>query len=212
MQLATVDIAQERLDEAAARLAVAEAHVRTTPPDRRRRLQVAIASLKLSLAGRRGNFASVVEQARFLASPLTGPSDEDIALGSDLRAVALMNLGIVEEWSLGLPDAERHPGYLACRARPPPRRLPPAGPAGRGRRQLHPHPLNQPVTLALAQLIGEFAHTPGTLPATLLALPPQQAAPEETFMEVTRDAADGRTQAANGELAAAAFVMGRRGT
>jgi LuxR family transcriptional regulator, maltose regulon positive regulatory protein len=105
---ATVDIAQGRLDEAAAHLAVAEAHVRTTPPDRRRRLQVAIASLKLSLAGRRGNFASVVEQARFLASPLTGPSDEDIALGSDLRAVALMNLGIVEEWSLGLQDAERH--------------------------------------------------------------------------------------------------------
>jgi LuxR family maltose regulon positive regulatory protein len=105
---ATVDIAQGRLDEAAAHLAVAEAHVRTTPPDRRRRLHVAIASLKLSLAGRRGNFASVVEQARFLASPLTGPSDEDIALGSDLRAVALMNLGIVEEWSLGLPDAERH--------------------------------------------------------------------------------------------------------
>jgi len=105
---ATVDIAQGRLDEAAAHLAVAEAHVRTTPPDRRRRLQVAIASLKLSLAGRRGNFASVVEQARFLASPLTGPSDEDIALGSDLRAVALMNMGIVEEWSLGLPDAERH--------------------------------------------------------------------------------------------------------
>ena len=105
---ATVDIAQGRLDEAAAHLAVAEAHVRTTPPDRRRRLQVAIASLKLSLAGRRGNFASVVEQARFLASPVTGPSDQDIALGSDLRAVALMNLGIVEEWSLGLPDAERH--------------------------------------------------------------------------------------------------------
>jgi LuxR family transcriptional regulator, maltose regulon positive regulatory protein len=105
---ATVDIAQGRLDETAAHLAVAEAHVRTTPPDRRRRLQVAIAALNLSLAGRRGNFASVVEQARFLASPLTGPSDEDIALGSDLRAVALMNLGTAEAWTLGLPDAERH--------------------------------------------------------------------------------------------------------
>jgi LuxR family transcriptional regulator, maltose regulon positive regulatory protein len=105
---ATVDIAQGRLDEAAAHLAVADAHAGTAPPDRRRRLQMAIAALNLSLAGRRGNFASVVEQARFLASPLTGPSDEDIALGSDLRAVALMNLGIVEEWSLGLPDAERH--------------------------------------------------------------------------------------------------------
>jgi len=69
---------------------------------------MAIASLKLSLARRRGDLAGVIEQARFLASPLTGQSDEDIALGSDLRAVALMNLGIIEAWSLGLPDAERH--------------------------------------------------------------------------------------------------------
>ena len=105
---ATVDITQGRLDEAAAHLAVAEAHAGTAPPDRHHRLQIAIAALNLSLAGRRGNFASVVEQARFLADPLTGPSDVDIALGSDLRAVALMNLGIVEEWSQGLPDAERH--------------------------------------------------------------------------------------------------------
>ena len=105
---ATVDLFQGRLDEAAAHLAVAETYAETAPPDRRRRLQVAIASLKLSLARRRGHFAGVLEQAKFLASPVTGPSDEDIALGSDLRVVALMNLGIVEAWSMGLPDAERH--------------------------------------------------------------------------------------------------------
>jgi LuxR family maltose regulon positive regulatory protein len=52
--------------------------------------------------------AGVIELVRFLASPVTGQSDEDIALGSDLRAVALMNLGTVEAWSLGLEDAERH--------------------------------------------------------------------------------------------------------
>ena len=102
------DLAQGRLDEAAAHLAVAEAYAETTPPDRQRRLRVAVASLKLSLARRRGHLAGVIEQARFLASPVTGQSDEDIALGSDLRAVALMNLGTVEAWSLGLPDAERH--------------------------------------------------------------------------------------------------------
>jgi LuxR family maltose regulon positive regulatory protein len=105
---ATVDLFQGRLDEAAAHLAVAEAYAETPPPDRQRRLRVAIASLKLSLARRRGHFAGVLEQAKFLASPVTGPSDEDIALGNDLRVVALMNLGIVEAWSLGLPDAERH--------------------------------------------------------------------------------------------------------
>jgi LuxR family transcriptional regulator, maltose regulon positive regulatory protein len=105
---ATVDLVQGRLDEAAAHLAVAETYAETAPPDRQRRLQVAIASLKLSLARRRGHFAGVIEQAKFLDSPVTGQSDEDIALGRDLRAVALMNLGIVEAWSLGLPDAERH--------------------------------------------------------------------------------------------------------
>jgi LuxR family maltose regulon positive regulatory protein len=105
---ATVDLVQGRLDEAAAHLAVADTYAGTTPPDRQRRRRVAIASLKLSLARRRGHFASVLEQAKFLASPVTGQSDEDIALDSDLRAVALMNLGIVEAWSLALPDAERH--------------------------------------------------------------------------------------------------------
>jgi LuxR family maltose regulon positive regulatory protein len=102
------DLAQGRLDEAAAHLTVAETYAKTTTPDRQRRRQMAIASLKLSLARRRGDLAGVIEQARVLASPVTGPSSGDIALGSDLRAVALMNLGTAEAWSLGIPDAERH--------------------------------------------------------------------------------------------------------
>jgi LuxR family maltose regulon positive regulatory protein len=105
------DLVQGRLDEAAAHLAVAETYAETAPPERQRRLQVAVASLQLSLARRRGHRAGVIEQARLLASPVTGQSDEDIALGSDLRAVALMNLGTAEAWSLegpDAPDAERH--------------------------------------------------------------------------------------------------------
>jgi LuxR family transcriptional regulator, maltose regulon positive regulatory protein len=105
------DLAQGRLNEAAAHLAVAEPHAGTAPPDRRHRLQAAVASLQLSLARRRGDLAGVIEQARFLASPVSGPSDGDIVLGSDLRAVALMNLGTAEAWTLGqadAPDAERH--------------------------------------------------------------------------------------------------------
>ena len=101
------DLVQGRLDEAAAHLVVAEAYAETAPPDRQHRLRVAIASLKLSLATRRGHLAGA-DQVRFLASPVTGQSNEDIALGSDLRAVALMNLGIAEAWTFGLPDAERH--------------------------------------------------------------------------------------------------------
>jgi LuxR family maltose regulon positive regulatory protein len=102
------DLVQGHLDEAAAHLAVAQTYAETAPPDRQHRLWVAIAALKLSLARRRGHLTDVLEQVEFLNSPVTGQSDEDIALGSDLRAVALMNLGTVEAWSLALPDAERH--------------------------------------------------------------------------------------------------------
>jgi LuxR family maltose regulon positive regulatory protein len=101
------NLAQGRLYKAAAHLAVAGAYAETAPPERQRRLRVAIASLTLALAARRGHLAGVTEQARFLDSPVTGQSDEDIALGADLRAVALMNLGTVEA-SVGLAAAERH--------------------------------------------------------------------------------------------------------
>jgi LuxR family transcriptional regulator, maltose regulon positive regulatory protein len=105
---ATSDLAQGRLDEAAAHLTVAETAITAMPPDRKHRLEVAIAALKLSLARKRGHLAGVVGQVRFLASPVTGQSDEDIALDSDLRAFALMNLGIAEAWSLANQDSERH--------------------------------------------------------------------------------------------------------
>jgi LuxR family transcriptional regulator, maltose regulon positive regulatory protein len=105
---ATSDLAQGRLDEAAAHLTVAEATMASTEPHRKRRLEVATAALRLSLARQRGQLEGVIEQVRFLASPITAQSDEDIALDSDLRAVALMNLGIVEAWVLGNTDSERH--------------------------------------------------------------------------------------------------------
>jgi LuxR family maltose regulon positive regulatory protein len=105
---ATSELARGRLAEAAAHLTVAETSIAATPADRRHRLDVATAALRLSLARKRGHLAGVVDQVRFLASPVSGQSDEDIALDSDLRAVALMNLGIVEAWSLGNQDSERH--------------------------------------------------------------------------------------------------------
>ncbi len=105
---ATSELASGQLEEAAAHLTVAEASITATSPDRKHRLEVATAALRLSLARKRGHLAGVVEQVRFLASPITAQSDEDIALDSDLRAVALMNLGTVEAWSLGNQDSERH--------------------------------------------------------------------------------------------------------
>ena len=102
------DIVQGRLHEAAARLDLAEQHAMTTPPDRQHRLKVAVASMKLELAMRRGHFDGIVEQVNFLSRPITARSNEEVALGSDLRAFALLTLGIVETWTLHLAEAEQH--------------------------------------------------------------------------------------------------------
>jgi LuxR family maltose regulon positive regulatory protein len=105
---ATDDIAQGRLDEATARLALARSHVATTPPERQRRLEITIASLDLLLARQCGNFADVIEQVNLLAEPVSGQSNADVTLSRDLRAQALLNLGTAEAWSLRLHDSERH--------------------------------------------------------------------------------------------------------
>ncbi len=104
---AAAELNQGRLEEAAAQLALAESHVQSAPPARRR-LAVAIASLRLALARRSGQFSEVVEQVNLLDASIANESSEPIAMGSELRGVALLNLGIVETWSGRLADAQRH--------------------------------------------------------------------------------------------------------
>jgi LuxR family maltose regulon positive regulatory protein len=105
---AAAELNQGRMEEAAAQLALAESHVQSVPPARRRRLAVAIASLRLALARRSGQFSEVIEQVRLLDASIADASTDQIAMGSELRGVALMNLGIVETWSGLRDDAERH--------------------------------------------------------------------------------------------------------
>jgi LuxR family maltose regulon positive regulatory protein len=105
---AAVQLAQGRLEEAAAQLALGEFYVQSVAPNRRRRLAVAIASLRLALARRSGKFMEAMEQVNLLEASIADESSQEIAMGSELRAVALMNLGIVETWSGRFDDAERH--------------------------------------------------------------------------------------------------------
>jgi LuxR family maltose regulon positive regulatory protein len=105
---AATQLAQGRLEEAATQLALAESNVQNAPPARRRRLMVAIASLRLALARRSGRCTEVIEQVSLLDASIADESSEPIAMGSELRGVALMNLGIVETWSRRFDDAERH--------------------------------------------------------------------------------------------------------
>jgi len=97
---AIADLEAMRLDEAEAHLRIARSHA-TTP-------RMAIMSLDLLLARLRGHFDGVFEQVDALPSLVIGQSNAEVALGSDLRAVALLNLGVTEAWSLRLADSERH--------------------------------------------------------------------------------------------------------
>jgi LuxR family transcriptional regulator, maltose regulon positive regulatory protein len=100
---AIADLDQMRLAEAAAHLEIARSHAATD-----HRLRTAVTSVDLLLARLRGHFDGVFEQVGALPSPAAGRSTADIALGNDLRAVALLNLGVTEAWSLRLADSERH--------------------------------------------------------------------------------------------------------
>ena len=102
------ELNQGRLEEAAAQLALAESYLQSAPPARRRRLTVAVASLRLALARRSGQFSEVIEQVNLLDASIAEESSDQIGMGSELRGVALLNLGIVETWSGRLADAERH--------------------------------------------------------------------------------------------------------
>jgi LuxR family maltose regulon positive regulatory protein len=105
---AAAELNQGRLDEAAAQLALAESRVPSAPPARRRHLTVAIASLRLAMARRNGQFDEVIEQVNLLDASIADDSNDPIPMDRELRAVALLNLGIVETWSGRLADAQRH--------------------------------------------------------------------------------------------------------
>jgi LuxR family transcriptional regulator, maltose regulon positive regulatory protein len=115
---AIADQYQLRLDQTDAHLRQVRAYATTTPPARRHRLQMAIASVDLLSARLRGDFDSIVEQAGALLRLGDGQTSANAALSSDLKAIAFLNLGVTEAWSLRLADSERHlaeGAALACR-------------------------------------------------------------------------------------------------
>jgi LuxR family maltose regulon positive regulatory protein len=115
---AIADQNQLRLDQTDAHLREVRAYAAIMPPAPRHRLQMAIASVDLLSARLRGHFDNIFEQAGALLCPGDGKMSADAALSSDLKAVALLNLGVTEAWSLRLADSERHlveGAALACR-------------------------------------------------------------------------------------------------
>jgi LuxR family transcriptional regulator, maltose regulon positive regulatory protein len=115
---AIADQYELRLDQTDAHLREVRAYAATTSPARRRRLRLAVASVDLLSARLRGDFDGIFEQAGALLGPGDGQPSAGAVLSGDLEAVALLNLGVTEAWSLRLADSERHlleGAALACR-------------------------------------------------------------------------------------------------
>ena len=87
---------------------LAERHAPQVRAERQRQFAVVLAIVRLELARRRGDLELALREVGPLLEPVEADSVTELTLSNDARAVALMNLGIVELWSFRLDDAERH--------------------------------------------------------------------------------------------------------
>ena len=105
---AYVELRQHSLEMAAAYLTLAKSHTSEVPADRQHHFAVMLAVVRLELARRRGDVESALREVGPLLVPVELSSAIELTLSNDAKAVALMNLGVVELWSFALDDAERH--------------------------------------------------------------------------------------------------------
>ena len=87
------------LEESAHYIAMVERRADAVPEERRQRFELQLAEIRLALARRRGDLATVQETMRPLEAALAAQPASARGLGNDLRAAALMNLGIAELWA-----------------------------------------------------------------------------------------------------------------
>ena len=115
-ELATVaaadELAQGSLEEAERLLGLAarrfEGPASVPPAGRRGQAQLLLGVVRLLLARQHGNLPVVAEEARRLQALTEAPDAVPAGLGEELRALALVNLGITEYWGGRLAEAEPH--------------------------------------------------------------------------------------------------------
>jgi LuxR family maltose regulon positive regulatory protein len=102
-RMAGNELAGGSLDEAERYLALATQGLGSVPADRRGRSELVLAIVRMRFARQRGDVSAVAELARqLLADPM------EPGLGGDLRALALIDLGIAELWTGRFEEADRH--------------------------------------------------------------------------------------------------------
>jgi LuxR family maltose regulon positive regulatory protein len=89
-------------------LAVAERGTASVPQARRGQLNVLISMVRLLLARQRTDVPGVAEEAQRLRAVADAPAYAPLGLSEELRALALINLGITEYWGGRLADAQPH--------------------------------------------------------------------------------------------------------
>ena len=110
---AAAELTGGSLEEGARYLALAAAGAASVPAGRRDHFHVTLAVLRLYLARQRGDLQALAEEVERLrsadaldaAQPSWGAGEVG---GEELRALALISLGIAELWSLRVRDAEAH--------------------------------------------------------------------------------------------------------
>jgi LuxR family transcriptional regulator, maltose regulon positive regulatory protein len=108
------DLLRGSVENAGRHLAQAVAGLAAVPADRRRRVQIMLAVLRLFLARRLVDFPVVAEEAQRLLALTEGADAAQLMKGAgevggdDLRAAAFISLGIAEMWALKFEDADRH--------------------------------------------------------------------------------------------------------
>jgi LuxR family maltose regulon positive regulatory protein len=80
----------------------------SVPADRRGQLDVLLSMVRLLLARQRMNLPAAAEEAQRLRVVADAPDTAPLGLSEELRALALINLGITEYWGGRLAEAEPH--------------------------------------------------------------------------------------------------------
>ena len=106
--VAADELARGSLEAAERYLALAARGSASVPAGRHGQVQVLLGIVRLLLARQRGNLPAVAEEARRLQAVAETPDAAQSGIGEELRALALINLGITEYWAARLDDAERH--------------------------------------------------------------------------------------------------------
>jgi LuxR family maltose regulon positive regulatory protein len=107
-RMAGVELGRGSLEEAERYVVLATRALESVPSDRRGRSRVVLAVVRMRLARQRGDVAAVAEQAQPLLAPAGTTEEAWLGLGEDLRALALINLGIAEVWTARFEEADRH--------------------------------------------------------------------------------------------------------